>query len=90
MKGVNVWEEPSRQERDRRERKAEGKNDRREDYDSQTSSSSSDALPRWICSRNAEGAERDREEVADILAQVFPENPEMTKLAWEDEQGTSP
>jgi hypothetical protein len=55
--------------------------DRRDNYDSQTSSSDSDSPARWMGSTSVDKAGKDRDEMAKMLVQVFRQNPEMADLA---------
>jgi hypothetical protein len=61
-------------------------NDRRDNYDSQTSSSDSDSEAKWMTSTSVDRTGKDEDELAKMFAQAFPQNPEMAGLAWADEQ----
>jgi hypothetical protein len=61
-------------------------NDRKDNYDSQTSSSDSDSEAKWMTSTSVDRMGKDKDELAKMFAQAFPQNPEMAPLAWADEQ----
>jgi hypothetical protein len=64
--------------------------DRRDNYDSQTSSSDSDSPARWMGSTTAGKMEAEADELAEMLSQVFPQNPEMAEIAWDSDQSQQP
>jgi hypothetical protein len=55
-------------------------------YDSEGSSSGSGSPVGLMSSKTAGKMETEAHEMAKMLSQVFPQNPEMAEIAWEDTQ----